>query len=222
LVFPSATACATEPELNDDYAIYEVDSDPIPLTPVPGADITAWTGAIDGLDVGEWSSSADLVTNPHRVTEAAPMEDPRVDDERFSWVLEGSPSAETADLIFIAGAVTDANNGLLNISCTVDYEVYAGDAPGGPVLFPFVEIRELMRGCVSGSGNNAIAADELSAWLNEQMDVAEEAYETEEGHAYFHVSNMIDADDVLVWFSSGSTTTFVSLYVDPRASAGSA
>lgn len=41
LMLVPVAGCATEPELNDDYATYEVSAEPIPLIPIPGADITA-------------------------------------------------------------------------------------------------------------------------------------------------------------------------------------
>ncbi|MEU5154680.1 hypothetical protein [Glycomyces sp. NPDC021274] len=219
LAFVSGVACATEPELDDDYATYEVSSDPIPLTPIPGADITAWTEAIEGLGIGEWSSSGDLIMDAYEPARAEPAEDPRVDEDRFSWTLQGTASSETADLIFTAKAVTDPDGGVLSMYCEVASDVYAADAPGGPVLFPFNEIRDLLQGCMSGSGGSSIGSGALSTWIDEQMNAAEAAYVTAEG-GRFQSSNMVDAANSLVWFDSTDRQTSVSIFVDPRADAG--
>ncbi|MEV3938221.1 hypothetical protein AB0K52_19860 [Glycomyces sp. NPDC049804] len=85
MVLALLAGCATEPKLHDDFATYEVTADPIPLTPIPGADIGVWVGAIDGLDHDGWASSGLRTTDVYIPAEAEPIEDPRIEDDRFSW-----------------------------------------------------------------------------------------------------------------------------------------
>lgn len=222
LVFVSVAGCATEPELNDDYATYEVSAEPVPLTPIPGADITAWTEAIETLGLGEWSSSGGLITDAYEPARSEPQEDPRIEADRYSWGMEGTlPHGSSASFTFIARAVTDAEDGVLSIACDADYDVHAEDLEYGETSIPLDEVRRAMLGCMSGSGNEAISSDELTAWMAEQLDAAQAAYDADEGRNRFQVSNMIDAENVLVWFGSNEGGTSVSLSVDPRAATGS-
>ncbi|MFC3493010.1 hypothetical protein [Glycomyces rhizosphaerae] len=220
MAFVSIAGCATEPELNDDYATYAVLSDPIPLTPIPGADIAAWAEAIDGLDFGEWLSSGDLVTDQYVPARAEPVEDPRVGGDRLSWVMEGEPPHVDTDFTFNARAVTDVDEGVLSIYCAADYDIhteYLDEALTSPV---FDEVRRNLQSCMTGSGNDAIGPDVLSAWLNEQMDAAEATYAADKSQYRYEASTMLDVANVLVWFDSSERETSVSLSVDPRAEPG--
>lgn len=221
LVFVSIAGCATEPKLNDDFATYEVPSDPVPLTPIPGADIAGWTEAIEGLDAGVWSSSGGIISSAYEPDRAEPMEDPRVEGDRLSWAMETTLPHGSAHFTFTARAVTDAEEGVLSITCVADYDVYAEDLDDAQTSLPFDEVRRVMQGCISGSGNDAIGSGDLAAWIVEQMDAAQTAYDADERHDRFQVSDMIDATNVLVWFGSNESGTSVSLFVDPRADAGS-
>lgn len=214
-----SAACATEPELNDDFATYEVSSAPIPLTPIPGADITEWAEAIDPLDLGEWTSSGSLITDAYEPARSEPVEDPRIEADRLSWATDGLLPHGDTTFAFNARAVTDTDQGVLSISCDADYDVYAEDLGGGLTSLPFEEVRRALRACVSGSGNDAIDSAELTTWLDEQMDAAQAAYEADEGRDRFQVSDFIDAANVLIWFGSNEHGAFVSLHVDPRAEA---
>lgn len=220
LAFVSGVACATEPKLNDDYATYEVSSDPIPLTPIPGADIAVWTEAIEGIGIGEWANSGGPLTDAYFPADAEPLEDPRVAAERFSWEVERVLPLENVEFTFSARAVADASENVLSIYCEAAYD--SDDYSGSKWEPPFDEVLRVLQGCISGSGNDAIGSDELSAWLDEQMDSTEAEYAaTEQGRRFMGFADFVDAENVLVWFTSNDRQTSVSLSVDPRAESGS-
>ncbi|MDA1362677.1 hypothetical protein O1R50_23850 [Glycomyces luteolus] len=218
-MFALVAGCATGPELHDDFATYEVSSEPIPLTPIPGADITTWTEAIEGLEVGEWLNSGGPITDAYFPARAEPQEDPRVEADRLSWELEGVFPLEDVELTFSAHAMTDTSENMLSIYCEAAYGNYEYSASEWDI--PFDEVRRVLQGCIAGSGNNAIGSEELSAWLDEQMDFAEAEYAaTPQGRRFMGFADFVDAGNVLVWFSSSDRETTVSLSVDLRTEAG--
>lgn len=219
LVVLSVLACATEPEPNEDYATYEVSSEPIPLPPIPGADIAAWAEEIEELDVGDWSSSGALITDAYLPARAEPQEDPRVEADRLSWEMESVLPLEDVELTFSAHAVTDDSENVLSIYCEAAYDNYEYSTSEWEI--PFDEVRRVLQGCIAGSDNDAIGTDELSAWLAEQMDSAEAEYAaTQQGRRFMGVADFVDAENVLIWFSSSDRETTISLSVDPRTEAG--
>jgi hypothetical protein len=214
IMLAALPACDDEPTLHDDFATYQP-SDPVPLTPIPGADVENWVSAVEGLKLGDWSTAGEPVPADYHRGEFEPREDSRIDEDRLAWVLEASVPNETVDFTLAAHAITDPDGGVLTISCEAAYEAPLSDDLGDATSVLLEGVREVMEGCVSGFSCDAFSSGELEEWINATM-ASSERY-ANYGDRGFLVEDGIDRDGVLFWFSSSQERTAVSIYLNPRS-----
>jgi hypothetical protein len=208
--------CDDEPTLHEDFATYEP-SDPVPFSPIPGADVENWVSAIERLGLGDWSTAGEPVPADYHRAEFEPREDSRIDEDRLAWVLEASVPNETVDFTFTAQAVTDPDGRVLTMTCEAAYEVPPGDQFGDAASILLEGVREVLEPCVSGFACDVLNSSDLGDRINVMMTTAETEYYADHGDGGFLVENMIDRDGVLLWCSSDQERTTVSIYLNPRS-----
>lgn len=214
------TACSTdhEPTLHRNDLVTYAASDPVPLAPVRGADITAWVHAVDGLGLGEWDS--DGGPRPLEYVRAVnePIEDSRIDADRRWWSLEETVPHEAGEYTATIRALTDADGGVLVLYCEAHYDLYAADLPNAETSLAWEDIGALLQTCAGASGGAAISGEALRTWTAEQMATAQQAYDLDERHNRFSVHDALEGDGgVTAWFDSDEHYSTVSISVDPRA-----
>lgn len=215
IMLTAIPGCDSEPTLHDDFATYQP-SDPVPFSPIPGADVESWVAAIDELEIGEWSSSGGLMPDDYEPRGLEPIEDSRIEDERLSWALEATVPNDTVDFTFTARAVTDADGGVLTMYCAAVYDASASDHDGDATSALLEGVRKVLEGCVSRFSCDAIGSAELVDWFNTQMTAADAAYADPENSGFL-VEEGLNPEDVQVWFNSSQRSTAVSINLDPRS-----
>jgi hypothetical protein len=216
IMLAAVPACDSEPTLHDDFATYQP-SDPVPFSPIPGADIESWVSAIEGLELGDWSTAGELVPADYQRGEFEPREDSRIEDDRLAWVLEASVPNETVDFSFTAHAVTDPDGGVLTMTCEAAYEAPPSDHFGDATSILLEGVREVLKPCVSGFASDVLSSSELGDRIDLMMATAETEHYADHGDGGFLVEDQIDRDGVLLWFSSDQERTTLSIYLNPRS-----
>ncbi|WP_155830367.1 hypothetical protein [Glycomyces tenuis] len=209
--------CDSEPTLHDDFSTYPI-SDPVPMRPIPGADIDTWVDAVASLDLGSWSLYGGPRPDDYEPAASEPMEDARVKNDHRYWSLEETVLHDEGDFEFTARAITDEDGNALTMYCETDYDIYSEDLPNAATSLAFEGIRPILEACASGFGNDAVTSEELVGWVREQLSAAEAAYEADEGRNRFAIGELFDTPEgVLVWFNSNEDRSAVSIFLDPRA-----
>lgn len=205
----------TEPTLHDDVATYPA-AEPIPLRPIPGADVDTWVEAIETLDLGYWASTGEPRPDPYTPAAYEPAEDSRIEADRRLWALEALVPHEAGDFTVTARTVTDTDEGVLSMYCEAQYDIYSKGLPDAATSLAFDGVGQVLQACARGFDNDAVGSKALADWVGEQMAAAEAAYEADERHNRFSVEERFDVDGLLVWCTSDEHRSAVSIVVDPR------